>query len=57
MKNKNRSSLRVTRGGSWFSAAVYCRAAYRDGKHPADRDRSRGFRLVLHKGVKNEEQK
>jgi formylglycine-generating enzyme required for sulfatase activity len=38
---------RVLRGGSWFSAAWYCRSAYRYWADPATRDGHIGFRIVL----------
>jgi len=37
---------RVIRGGGWNSAASDCRAAYRNSREPAFRNRSVGFRLV-----------
>ena len=37
---------RVRRGGSWRSAARYCRAADRDGYSPGYRSRGLGFRLA-----------
>ncbi len=39
-------TLRVVRGGGWFGAPAYLRAAYRERKDPADRDVVRGFRLA-----------
>ena len=39
-------SHRVVRGGSWNDDPAYCRSAYRDDAHPADRDGDLGFRLV-----------
>jgi formylglycine-generating enzyme required for sulfatase activity/serine/threonine protein kinase len=39
-------TLRVVRGGGWFGAPAYLRAAYRERKDPADRDIVRGFRLA-----------
>jgi formylglycine-generating enzyme required for sulfatase activity len=38
---------RVLRGGSWFSPAEGCRAAYRDWRHPGLRNWNRGFRVFL----------
>ena len=38
---------RVHRGGSWFSIAVNCRAAIRDGLVPGLRNNFLGFRLAL----------
>jgi formylglycine-generating enzyme required for sulfatase activity len=40
-------SNRVLRGGSWFSDAALCRAAYRNTFVPSDRNGSIGFRLAL----------
>jgi formylglycine-generating enzyme required for sulfatase activity len=57
MKNKNRNSDRVIRSGSWFSVAEYCRATLRLGALPALRYHTCGFRIVISKGTKNEEQK
>jgi len=37
---------RVLRGGGWVIGDLYCRSAFRRRIHPADRDRSFGFRLV-----------
>jgi formylglycine-generating enzyme required for sulfatase activity len=37
---------RVNRGGSWFSAPQYCRAANRGIIQPSIRDNALGFRLV-----------
>lgn len=37
--------LRVYRGGSWFSTAVYARAAYRSWYGPGSRGGNLGFRL------------
>ncbi|MCU0285786.1 MAG: SUMF1/EgtB/PvdO family nonheme iron enzyme [Acidobacteria bacterium] len=39
-------SNRVLRGGSWFSIGWICRAALRNGRHPADRGGGAGFRLL-----------
>jgi formylglycine-generating enzyme required for sulfatase activity len=39
-------SLRVIRGGSWFSNARNCRSANRNSYSPGDRYSSLGFRLV-----------
>jgi sulfatase modifying factor 1 len=38
-------TLRVVRGGGWFGAPAYVRAAYRDRKDPGEPDVVRGFRL------------
>jgi formylglycine-generating enzyme required for sulfatase activity len=38
---------RVLRGGSWFSAAWYCRSAYRYWADPATRAAHVGFRVVM----------
>jgi formylglycine-generating enzyme required for sulfatase activity len=38
--------FRVVRGGSWRNHAVTCRAAYRNGLVPYNRDRFTGFRVV-----------
>ncbi len=43
---KPKGSLRVYRGGSWFSYARRVRAAYRDHGDPSYRWRSLGFRLA-----------
>jgi formylglycine-generating enzyme required for sulfatase activity len=40
-------SLRVARGGSWGSDAVYCRSAIRGRREPDYRDDNLGFRLAL----------
>ena len=40
-------SNRVTRGGSWWNSAGYCRSAYRHGNGPANRWGDYGFRLAL----------
>jgi formylglycine-generating enzyme required for sulfatase activity len=37
---------RVSRGGSWFSPAWYCRSAFRCGWRPGDRNDHLGFRLA-----------
>ena len=39
-------SYRVLRGGGWYDGAFHCRASYRGGGGPGDRDGGRGFRLV-----------
>ena len=40
-------SYRVIRGGSWrYVVARYCRAAYRNGDEPSNRDDDLGFRLA-----------
>jgi sulfatase modifying factor 1 len=38
-------SNRVVRGGSWYYDADYCRSAYRNFRHPGDRNNNLGFRL------------
>jgi formylglycine-generating enzyme required for sulfatase activity len=43
---KGRAALRVFRGGSWRSAARYCRVAYRDWSRPGGRDPKLGFRVA-----------
>jgi formylglycine-generating enzyme len=40
-------SARVLRGGSWFNAAQFCRAANRGTYAPVDRDSNVGFRPAL----------
>lgn len=40
-------SLRVCRGGGWYSTARYCRSANRDGSGPSRRDNDLGFRCAL----------
>jgi formylglycine-generating enzyme required for sulfatase activity len=42
-----RGSARVVRGGSSWDDAWFARSAFRDGRHPADRDNDLGFRVVL----------
>ncbi|MFO0821188.1 MAG: formylglycine-generating enzyme family protein [Pirellulales bacterium] len=41
-----RGSLRVDRGGSWYSVSVDCRTAYRDRYDPSYRDSYQGFRIA-----------
>ncbi|MBF0229874.1 MAG: SUMF1/EgtB/PvdO family nonheme iron enzyme [Desulfamplus sp.] len=43
-------SYRVSRGGSWFSSAAYCRSAYRGNGAPDSRYGYYGFRLVCSAG-------
>jgi formylglycine-generating enzyme required for sulfatase activity len=43
-------SLRVLRGGSWDSRAVFCRAAYRGRYSPVLRDLYLGFRMARSSG-------
>ncbi len=38
---------RVTRGGSWYDDAVYCRSANRRANDPSSRTSNTGFRLAL----------
>ena len=45
--------LRVYRGGSWFSNASYCRAAYRNYSDPSLRNNTIGFRIALAPVQKN----
>jgi formylglycine-generating enzyme required for sulfatase activity len=40
-------SVRVIRGGSWFSGAWLCRSARRRGDSPDDRSNDLGFRVAL----------
>lgn len=40
-------SIRVLRGGSWYSSAYYCRVAYRRNSRPVYRYSSYGLRLAL----------
>ena len=40
-------SIRVIRGGSWYSIAQYCRSAHRDSGTPDGRSYYLGFRLAL----------
>ena len=42
----NSKSLRVNRGGGWYSDAEYCRVAHRYGSTPEGRGSGLGFRLV-----------
>ncbi len=46
-KGPKSGSLRVLRGGSWYSVARLCRSASRNSIDPAFRRNSYGFRLVL----------
>ncbi len=50
-----KGSNRVYRGGSWDSAAVYCRTAFRNTNVPARRTSISGFRLALIPSVKSPE--
>jgi len=43
-------SMRVTRGGSWFSVPLYVRSAYRGSYTPVYRNFLIGFRLVRRAG-------
>ena len=40
-------SRRVTRGGSWYHTAQFCRSAHRSEVAPGTRDFKVGFRVVL----------
>ena len=42
----NSGSLRVLRGGSWFSSASYCRVANRNDNYPSYANSNYGFRVV-----------
>jgi len=42
----NSSSYAVSRGGSWYAPARYCRSAFRDRWRPDGRSSGLGFRLV-----------
>jgi sulfatase modifying factor 1 len=42
-------TVRVLRGGSWYSYAAYCRSAFRDSRNPDTRYDDFGFRLVSSK--------
>ena len=44
-------AYRVTRGGSWYHAAGYCRPAFRYYGTPAVRDGNRGFRVLCSAGL------
>jgi formylglycine-generating enzyme required for sulfatase activity len=46
-RGPNTGSEHVIRGGSWFDCGRVCRAAYRIGSWPRDRDYYIGFRSVL----------
>ena len=46
-KGASSGSDRVIRGGSWFSDALNCRSAYRDGSYPDYSWFSFGFRVAL----------
>ena len=43
--NLESGSVRVFRGGGWFSDAVRCRSAYRNGRAPVYRRHDLGFRV------------
>ncbi len=46
-RNDEKDSLRVLRGGSWFSNDPrFCRVAARSGAYPGSRYDYRGFRLA-----------
>jgi len=45
--DKDGRPSRVVRGGSWFGAAGWCRAAFRYWGHPHVRVRYQGFRVLL----------
>ena len=40
-------SVRVQRGGSWYSIAQYCRSAYRSNGRPSSRNSYDGFRVAF----------
>ncbi len=40
-------SIRVIRGGSWFSNARYCRSAFRNSSYPSSYSNNIGFRVVF----------
>jgi formylglycine-generating enzyme required for sulfatase activity len=42
-----RGSGRVSRGGSWYTEAAFCRASFRNHVPPDDRGSAGGFRLAL----------
>ena len=44
-----KGSVRVYRGGSWFSLPFYVRASYRDFDDPTSRYDGLGFRIVRNK--------
>ena len=46
-KGPSSGSIRVFRGGSWYSDAQYCRSASRDGNTPTNRSSRLGFRVAL----------
>jgi formylglycine-generating enzyme required for sulfatase activity/serine/threonine protein kinase len=39
-------ALRIVRGGSWHSSAIFCRSAHRAAEPPAHRSNHIGFRIV-----------
>jgi formylglycine-generating enzyme required for sulfatase activity len=39
------ATARVVHGGGWYSSAVFCRSAFRDGHTPGVRNDALGFRL------------
>ncbi len=43
----SRGSLRVIRGGGWYTHGQSCRSAYRFGRAPAQRNDDLGFRVAL----------
>jgi formylglycine-generating enzyme required for sulfatase activity len=42
-------TVRVLRGGSWYSYAAYCRSGFRDSRDPNTHYDDFGFRLVTSK--------
>ena len=46
-RGPSKGSMRVLRGGSWYSEADTCRSASRDKNAPGNRHHTFGFRVVL----------
>ena len=46
LRGPGSGSYRVYRGGAWYGLAGGCRAPFRDGNSPGNRDRGLGFRLL-----------